>query len=82
MDTGVLVGAHGKACGRCDRVGSKLMQPSWGPAAEPCVLSHGSSPSGRSRVWPREAVVAWHVCQRTAYLLQGPPITENETPNT
>jgi hypothetical protein len=34
------------------------------PASEPCVLSHGSSPSGRSRVRPREAVVAWHACQR------------------
>ena len=43
-------------------------------------------PSGRSRVRPREAVrrrvVAWHACHGvsvTAYLLQGPPITENET---
>jgi hypothetical protein len=27
-DTGVVVGAHGKACGRCERVGYKLMLPS------------------------------------------------------
>jgi hypothetical protein len=66
-DTGVVVGAHGKACGRCERVSYKLMLPSGRarlrPLGElPCDKTQGSAATTASRGSRGLACVStsWH----------------------
>jgi hypothetical protein len=86
-DTGVVVGAHGKACGRCHGHGHGhgifiLATHPWcervglcscrHPTAEPCVLSHGSSSMEAAECGPGRQLWTGMRVSVTAYLLQGP----------
>jgi hypothetical protein len=48
-------------------------------AAEPCVLSHGSSPMEAAERGPGRQLWTGMRVSVTAYLLQGPPIMENRS---
>ena len=61
---------------RCERVGLCLCRH---PAAEPCVLSHASSPTEAANCSPGRQLWTEMRVSVTTYLLQGPPITENKS---